>query len=196
MRFFAILLAAGLSERFGCENKLLAPFRGKPLARHAVDLALGFACFEQIFLVYSDERVAALADGSRITAIFNQSPEKGPGESARLGVAAAGGLGNDPAFYLFLPCDKPLLNAESVSLLLAAARPGFIAEAGKNGSPCLFSASFRDEILSLKPGEQPRLIKRRHPQSVITVDAAEPAILEDVNTPEDLIRLEKLNSRR
>ncbi|MDR2159652.1 MAG: hypothetical protein LBP23_06260, partial [Treponema sp.] len=34
-------MASGFSRRFAPENKLLVPFRGKPLARHTLDLVLG-----------------------------------------------------------------------------------------------------------------------------------------------------------
>ena len=36
-----ILLAAGLSERFGDEDKLLALLNGKPIIQHAIEAAKG-----------------------------------------------------------------------------------------------------------------------------------------------------------
>ena len=198
---FAILLAAGFSERFGGGNKLLTSFRGKPLARHTLDLVCGMGCFERIFFVYADEEVAALAQeliavGRPVTTIYNPSPEKGQGESARLGVAAAGGetAGGTAAYYFFFPCDQPLLDAAAVRLMLDAAQPGRIVEPSQgslvsHGSPCLFSAVFRDELLALAPGEQPRLLKSRHPEAVLQVNVPNPAVLEDIDTQADMERL-------
>jgi molybdenum cofactor cytidylyltransferase len=207
MRCFAVLLAAGFSSRFENGNKLLAPFRGKPLARHTLDLVCGMnqcgqSRFEKIFFVYADDSVAALAQDTLVsdalassmpvTFIRNNAPEKGRGESARLGVAAADAFlsgKTEDAYYMFFPCDQPLLDAATVELILEAARPGCIAEPCFHGnpySPSLFSTTFRDEILALSPGTTPRLLKSRHPEAVIKVEVPEPAVLADVDTIDDL----------
>ncbi|MDR2922516.1 MAG: nucleotidyltransferase family protein [Treponema sp.] len=198
MRCFAILLAAGLSSRFGGQNKLLAPFRGKPLARHTLDLVCGMGCFEKIFFVYADKAAASLADGLPVTVVYNPAPEKGQGESAWLGLMAAVTASDQSdqsdVYYMFFPCDQPLLDQGTVRLLLDAARPGCITEpacaggnsSGGNRSPSLFCASFRDELLALEQGALPRLLKARHPRSVITVEIANPALLADIDTLEDL----------
>ena len=207
MRCFAILLAAGFSRRFGEQNKLLAPFRGKPLARHTLDLVCGMGCFKKVFFVYSDKAVASLADGLPVTVIYNPAPEKGQRESARLGLTtavqaalAAKALTADQSYiaeqdyYMFFPCDQPLLDQDTVRLLLDAARPGCITEPfcpGGNRSPSLFSAFFVDELLALKQGEHSRLLKSRHPQSLITVEISNPDLLTDIDTLEDFQRLSK-----
>jgi len=151
-------------------------------------------CFEKVFFVYADEAVAALADGLEVTTVYNTAPEKGQGESARLGLTAAiqSVIGAEHDYYMFFPCDQPLLDQDTVRLLLDAACPGCITEPvcpGGNHSPSLFSASFLEELLALKQGEHPRLLKTRHPQSVVTVEIANPALLADVDTLEDLERL-------
>jgi len=195
MRCFAILMAAGFSRRFGGQNKLLAPFRGKPLARHTLELVCGMGCFEKIIFVYADEAVAALADGLDVTAVYNPAPEKGQGESARLGLTAAAQIAavtGGAEYYMFFPCDQPLLNADTVKLLLDAARPGCIVEPanpGGNRSPSVFCASFRDELLALKQGEHPRLLKERHKPSLIMVETVDPSLLVDIDTFEDMERL-------
>jgi molybdenum cofactor cytidylyltransferase len=189
MRCYAILMAAGFSRRFGEQNKLLAPFRGKPLARHTLDLVCSMGCFEKILFVYADEAVAALANGLSVTAVYNGSPEKGQGESARLGLTAAPSYTVEPEYYMFFPCDQPLLDQGTVRLLLDAARPGHIVEPacrGGSSSPSLFCGSFRGELLALKQGEHPRLLKERHKQSVIAVEPADPALLVDIDTLEEL----------
>jgi molybdenum cofactor cytidylyltransferase len=214
-RVFAILLAAGFSSRFGGENKLLAPFRGKPLARHILDLvySLGGNSFSGIFFIYSDERVAALAkdisdnaaltQALPITLIHNTAPEKGQRESVRLGVQAAKADEND--YFFFFPCDQPLLDADTLRLILAARKKGRIVEPRcqgdsldrsggslvcQGGSPGLFSAVFRDELLSLQEGEAPRVIKARHPQAVFPVTVSNQLVLADIDDRETLRRLE------
>jgi molybdenum cofactor cytidylyltransferase len=207
---FAVLMASGFSKRFGGGNKLLVPFRGKPLARYTLELVCAMDCFCGIFLVYADEQVAALAEGLPVTPIRNTAPENGQRESVRLGVEAADAvlagsreparaeLPAEDAYYLFLPCDQPLLDADTLRRILDARRSGYIVEPrfhqqsggpACRGSPGLFSAAFRTELLSLKEGEQPRIIKSRHPELIIPAAITNSLALTDIDEPEDLPRL-------
>ena len=197
-RVYAILLAAGFSSRFGSGNKLLAPFRGKPLAQHTIDLICG-PCrelFAGIFAVYSDEQVAALIKVSDIVLINNNAPEKGQGESVSLGVQAAQAAADD--FLFFFPCDQPFLDADTVRQIYAARRTGCIVEpccetaryGNRGGSPCLFSGVFRQELMSLREGEAPRIIKARHSQAVIRVTVSDPLVLADIDDREMLKALD------
>jgi molybdenum cofactor cytidylyltransferase len=192
----AILMGSGFSRRYGGENKLLVPFRGKALARHVLDLVCGMNAplqgrppfFNDIFFIVADDRVAAVADGLPVTVIRNYAPEKGRRESARLGVAAA--AGSD--YYIFFHCDQPLLDAETVRLIMDARRPGKIVEPccqGRAGSPSLFSSIFRDMFLTLGEGENPKTIKTRYPDSLIKVEIADSHALIDIDTPQDMEKL-------
>jgi molybdenum cofactor cytidylyltransferase len=189
----AVLLASGFSKRFGETNKLLAPFRGKPLARHTLDLVCGLDCFSRIFFVAAEDPVLALAGGLPVTALRNKDPGRGQRESIRLGLEAAGAA----EWYMFFPCDQPLLNAAAVRRVVEARRPGGIVRPcyrGKPGSPVLFSAAFREELLSLGEGERGRDLIRRHPERLITVETGEPAFSEaplfspltDIDDPQTL----------
>jgi molybdenum cofactor cytidylyltransferase len=191
----AILMASGFSRRFGEKNKLLEPFRGKPLARHTLELAAGLAASFAggIFFVVPDQETAALAGGlAGPEVVWNEAPEKGQRESIRLGLEAAG---NAAAYYMFFPCDQPFLDAASVGLILGARRQGRIVQPccrGGRGSPVLFCRSFRDELLSLGPGEHGRDIIGRHPDRLITIDIpcrpGGPSPLTDIDDPETLLR--------
>jgi molybdenum cofactor cytidylyltransferase len=203
---YAVLMASGFSKRFGEENKLLIPFRGKPLARHALDLVCGLDCFSRILFVAAEDSVLALAGGLPVTAVRNEHPERGRRESVRLGLEAAmSGTGNpggpDPGYYMFFPCDQPLLDAATVRRILAARRPGYIVTPsyrGEPGSPVLFSGVFREELLNLREGEQGRDIIRRRPERLITVELPEPPFpqiprhspLADIDDPETLAQIE------
>ncbi|MDR3115969.1 MAG: nucleotidyltransferase family protein [Treponema sp.] len=183
----AILLAAGFSRRFGTVNKLLVPFRGKPLARHTLDLVSSLGSFRRIFFIAAEAAVQVLAAGLPVRVIQNDRPEHGQRESIRLGVSASQG-----AYYMFFPCDQPLLKADTVRSLLDLRRPGCIVQPASNGipsTPALFSAAFRDELLFLTPGAHPRDIKHRHPEAVITARIPEGSSLIDIDDPEMLTLL-------
>ncbi|MDR2741778.1 MAG: nucleotidyltransferase family protein [Treponema sp.] len=195
---FAILMASGYSRRFGSENKLLVPFRGKPLARYTLDLVLNMEVWREIFFVYADDRVAALAyeaaavaDGLHLEVIRNTAPEKGRRESVRLGVEAAdlrlSSTGD--VYYAFFPCDQPFLDTATVHRILDARRPGFIAEGcfhGEPGNPCVFSSFFRNELLTLGKSETPKHIKTRYPDRILSVELPSGLPLTDIDSREDL----------
>ena len=184
----AILLASGFSKRFGAQNKLLFPFNGKPLARYtleltAVDLAASF--LGGIFFVTACDKVSALAkDLGNVNIIKNTAPEKESRESVRLGVEASASAD----YYFIFPCDQPFLNADTVRRMLDARRSGCIVEACYKDpvgnlvsqSPSLFCASFREELLSVKAGEKPSVVKVRHRDSVVRVEADE-SVLRDID---------------
>ena len=180
----AILLASGFSKRFGKRNKLLVPFRGKPLARYSLELASEIG-FKKVFFVAAVQEVAALAaDFPKVRVVNNYAPEKGQRESVRLGVEAAG---QDAEYYLFLPCDMPFLDAATVRSILDVREPGCIVEPcyrSRPGNPCLFSSVFREELLSLGEGEAPKLIKKRHPEALRGAEVLNSLILEDIDDEE------------
>jgi molybdenum cofactor cytidylyltransferase len=93
---------------------------------------------------------------------------------------------------MFFPCDQPLLDEATLALLIAHRGKGRIVEPvfqGKPSSPSLFSSVFRDELLSLGPGERGRDIKQRRRDLVVRVEITCPSILDDIDTPETLHRL-------
>jgi molybdenum cofactor cytidylyltransferase len=181
-------MASGFSNRFGGRNKLLVPFKGKPLARHTLDLVCGIGFAGGIFFVAASDDVAALAsDLKSIEIVKNLSPEKGLRESIRLGLEAA-----NADYYLFFPCDQPFLDAATVNLVLDARMPACIIEPrykGRPGNPCLFSSVFREELLYLKNGETPRVVKERHSKALRGVEVSNPLALEDIDDEETLARL-------
>ena len=178
----AILLASGFSKRFGERNKLLVPFRGKPLVRHTLELVSGMDFPGGIFLVAASDEVAARAeDMPEVKVIGNTAPEKGLRESVRLGVEAAGVRAE---YFLFFHCDEPFLDAATVQSILDARRPGCIVEPrfrDRPGNPCLFSSAFRKDLLTLKEGETPKVIKARRRDAVIGVEVQDQLILEDID---------------
>jgi molybdenum cofactor cytidylyltransferase len=200
-RIYGVLMASGFSRRFG-GNKLLAPFRGKPLARHTLDLVCGLDCFTRIFFVAAEDPVLALAGGGseRLILIRNEHPGRGQRESIRLGLAAVSAEGGGPEteYYMFFPCDQPLLDAATVRRIAAARSPGRIIQPcfrGEPGNPVLFSGFFRDALRGLAPGERGRDLIRRHPERLIRLEIASPGFpfsdspLADVDDPQTLSRL-------
>ncbi|MDL2218897.1 nucleotidyltransferase family protein [Ruminococcaceae bacterium OttesenSCG-928-O06] len=185
----AVLLASGFSRRFGPQDKLLAPVKGIPLAQHTLALVCGMPQFSRVFFVWARPEVGALAKGFRAVPIHNPNPHLGQRESVRLGTEASAA-----EYYMFLPCDQPLLDEETLLQLLARRAPGRItvpAHKGTPGSPALFSRAFRPQLLAIPAGQNARSIRRRHPAAVDAVELPSPRPLLDIDTLQDLSLLEK-----
>ena len=183
-----VVLASGFSDRFGRENKLLHVFRGKPLVGHALSLACSLRLGGKVILVCSTPETAAVAGELPVQVVRNLRPERGLCESVRLGVAAS-----QAGYYLFIHGDQPFLDAATIDAVASRRRPGWIvapSHKGQAGTPALFSATFREELLTLPDGEAPRLLKRRHADKVELVEISDPLPLRDIDTLDDLRALE------
>lgn len=196
-----VLLAAGRSTRMG-RPKQLVLLGGQPLVRHAA-LALAGGGFERLLAVVPpgevEERVrAALADLPFSYAV-NPNPGRGLAGSFR----AAAGLPEGFAAHFALG-DMPLLTGEVHARLLTTFRetraPLVLAEYGDPGAqavrapPHLFRADLLPALRDLPDADHgPRLLLRRFAHQAVTLRFPS-ALLADVDTPEDLARLEGLGS--
>src|SRR5690606_29186560 len=87
----AVLLAAGLSRRYGAVGKLVADFQGKPLARHAAETLCALPLARRIAVCRAgDDDLAAMLSGLGFTVVRNPDTARGMASSLALGVEAAG----------------------------------------------------------------------------------------------------------
>lgn len=187
-RVDAILMASGASERFGAQNKLLQPFAGLPLALHTLLLATGSRLFQRVFFVYAQPEVGHLAQNLCVTPLQNHNPARGACESIRLGVNAS-----SAEYFLFMQCDQPLLDKNTLESLLANKQPGHIVVPtyqGRHASPVLYCSTFKRQLATLPDGKPARSIIADYPDKVIPVEVRDPLVLADVDTPADLSALE------
>lgn len=180
-RVTVTILAAGLSRRMGGADKLLLPFRGKPLLAHTLDLAAELP-FARRIVVTTAARLQAVPPPKGVDAVINPHPERGQSSSVRLGMAAA----PDAQAYLFLTADQPLLDAAVVRMLVEEAAPGYItypAVNGKPAGPALFPALLREELLALEGDAGGRTVRAAHPALCRAVEMPAPLFF-DIDTPE------------
>lgn len=180
MSIAAVVLAAGGSTRFGEGNKLLAPFRGRPLYRWAVDAALGAALDETVVITGAVE----LQLSADVTTVRNEAWATGLGSSLQAALAWARERDHD-AVVVGL-ADQPLVGAEAWQRVAAAGGPIAVAVyGGARGNPVLLAR----EVWGDLPAEGDagaRVLMRHRPDLVREVPCEGSAA--DVDTLEDLAR--------
>ena len=99
-----ILLAAGLSRRFGPENKLLSPVDGLPLFQHTLDKLEKLQAPDTRLLVMTNTReIQAWCQNRKIP--WGESPEAHKGISCTIRSALA--LAGAAEAYVFFVADHP-----------------------------------------------------------------------------------------
>jgi len=192
----AIVLAAGRGTRFGQEPKLLAPLGGKPLVRHAVEAALDSAADPVIAVTgHRAAEIQAALEGCPVRVVHNPAFADGLSTSLKAGFAA---LPPEARAAVILLGDMPLVGAGLIDLLVRGWRQGGEPAAlvptfgGQRGNPVVLSRRLDHliEALSGDVGAGPLLRGR---QDVLEWPVADGAVLEDVDTPN---AVGKLQARR
>jgi nicotine blue oxidoreductase len=189
----AVLLAAGAGSRFG-GGKLLAPYRGRTLIEATLSGLRGAPVDEIIVVVGEEaEELRWVCEPYGVRALENLDWRAGMSTSVRAGLEA---LGPEARAAVLLLADQPLVGAEAVARLVAAHEAGAeVAVATYGGAPrnpVLFARKLWPLLLAELSGDEgARRFIRRRPELVTEVpceDVADPA---DVDTAEDLERLEE-----
>jgi molybdenum cofactor cytidylyltransferase len=104
----AVLLAAGGSERFGADNKLLTDIDGRPMVRVVADTLLAAGCADEVLVVtgYDAPAVEDALDGLGVRFVFNADWRGGMGGSIALGVSK---LAANLDGAIIVPGDMPFL---------------------------------------------------------------------------------------
>ena len=186
LRVGCVVMAAGSSQRFGC-NKLEARLHGKTLLDRALDAASSPSLDAVVVVTRGAAAGEARQRGFRV--VVNDRPEEGLSRTVRLGTEAL----EDCDGILYLVADQPLLSAETVERVVSRWRktPGAIVGAshdGKRGNPCLFPHALFPELKKLKGDCGGTAVIRAHADLLELVEASE-VELSDVDTPETLAAL-------
>lgn len=180
----AVVMAAGEAKRFG-QRKIYQPLNDKPLIHYVLD-ALARVDLGRVIVVAQP--------GDELDTPFEvlENPDFPQGQSTSIRVAMNTAGDWDGVF--FCPADQPFLD-ETIFLKMAELlEPGLIVVPrfqGRNGSPTLFSRTFRQELLELTGEEGGRPIIRRHPEAVRYIEVDHEQMFFDIDTPEDLARAEQ-----
>jgi molybdenum cofactor cytidylyltransferase len=187
----AILLAAGASQRFGTESKLLADIGGEPLVRRVARVLVRTGLKDLVVVTGHEQRICQQAlEGLPVRYVNNTDWQSGMGSSIATGVSALDGE-VDGAFIV--PGDMPFLTAALLQTMAAEfARAGqqtivFPATpTGEQRNPVLWPRRFFPKLMFLSGAEGAKRLLLSVVSETISVTADDPAVFADVDTSADL----------
>ena len=125
-----------------------------------------------------------------VTVVFNPNYEEGMITSLQTGIRA---LPSEAVAALLFLVDHPLVNPETIELLVSKAQPNRIVLPvfeGRRGHPVLFGADILQEILALTSLQGANIVVRKDPSRIIEVPVNFRGILADIDTPDDFQKLQ------
>lgn len=196
----AIILAAGASERMGGHPKALLRWHGETFLAGILKACYAAGIDRRVVaLGHHADRILAEAGLTEVTVVHSTELAAGPIGSIRAGLAA---ISRHPVDgVLIWPVDRPHVHVDTVAALAAAFRAGTDAivvprHAGRRGHPVIFARAVFDELVHAPDDEGARAVVHADPSRVRDVDVDDPAVVQDVNTPdeyEDLVRRANLS---
>lgn len=179
----AILLAAGRSERFGSDDKLMVPLDGEPLGLHAARRIVELAPGQHIAVCESaDHPLAARLAALGYEIVTNPHPERGLSQSLASGIAAA----DKAEAALVCLADMPFVTTAHLEALLARfdAETAPVVASTRDGTPmppALFAHSLFDALQARKGDQGARALLAD--AALVSAGARE---LADIDRPDDL----------
>jgi nicotine blue oxidoreductase len=189
----AIVLAAGSGSRFG-GGKLLASFGGRPLIAATLSGLRGAPVDEIIVVVGAEgERLRSITAAYENRIIENPDWAEGMSTSVRTGLRACT---PDARAAVVCLADQPLVGAVAAERLVEAFEQGATVAVATYGgemrNPVLFARGVWPLLLREMSGDRGARAFLKHHREIVTEvscdDVADPA---DVDTVEDLRRLER-----
>jgi len=178
-----VILASGLSERFGQSDKLRAELGGRPILSHVLDTAAELQ-FGELFCVSQTQGKEG------VTWVTNENPEYGQGYALKLGLKAVRDSGWSSCILML--GDMPLVSPSHLQNMIKKnhVKQMLVSICGTaRMPPALFKKSALDMILEENSAIRGQvLFERLNPETV----QLNPEDALDVDTPEDLVEVARI----
>lgn len=189
-----IYMASGFSSRFG-SNKLLLPFKGKPLYSHGLECLMKVAGILQrkdnleVQVIVVSQYREILENGAAWGAytVYNGRSAEGITASLRMGILAAA---EDTDLYLFSVADQPYMREQTLVKLVRGCLKrdkamGCVCCGNARGNPAVFGSMYREELLALEGDRGGSVIMRRHQENLWLLEVSGDE-LKDIDVRGDL----------
>lgn len=192
-RVAGIVLAAGQSSRFGMTKQLVS-WEGSTMVERSARTALDAGLHPVVVVTGHDAgRVGAAIAGLPVQVVLNTEFAVGLSTSVRKGIET---LPASTGAAVFLLADQPGATPEVVRALVAKHRVTLAPIVvptyhGRRGNPVLFDAAVFPELSKIEGDYGGRALFARHAGSLAPLPVEEPGILQDIDTREDLERVER-----
>lgn len=175
--------------------KALLIYRGKSFLESVLDASLAASLDPVVVVLGTDaSKILNSVDLRTVTVARNERPETGQIGSIKRGISA---IINHPVDGTVVwPVDQPHVAVRTVELLIEEFHKGGPAIVvptyeGRRGHPVVFRRGVFQELLDAPQDLGARAVIRADPARVAEVPVGDPAVLDDIDTPEayeDLVR--------
>lgn len=189
-----IVLAAGRSRRMG-RPKALLKLHGETFLSRAVSALAGGGCSRVVVVtgppeVPGSEEIGRLSRAAEALVLVNPVIESEQIASLRLALAEI----PEAEAVVVTPVDMPLIDPTVVRTLVREFRragPPLVVPTynGARGHPVLFSRELFPDLLQADLSEGARSVVRASESDLLEVEVPDPAVLVDVDTPDQYRRL-------
>ncbi len=193
---FAVVPAAGHSRRMGRPKLLLPAGSTTVIARMLAILARPEISATVVVVRPDDEPLrAAVAECGAIPLLpVEPPPEMRQSVEHALRFLEQQFRPRSVDAWLLAPADHPLLDSRVIDRMLSAwrASAGKIlvpTYRGKRGHPTLFPWPMTPEVFDLPPDQGLNMLLQRHAAEIKPIEIDSPAVVADLDTPDDYARL-------
>ncbi|WP_157212282.1 nucleotidyltransferase family protein [Desulfomonile tiedjei] len=196
MKIVGIILAAGLSNRFG-SSKLSQQVSGLPIVSHVLIAALKSELDRVVLVVNPATRDIAVPQEflstEKLIKVENRQPQLGMSSSMKTGLVH---VTKETTAALILLGDQPGITCSAIDRMIGASRlhkEKIVIPTidGRRTTPVLFPARLFPELLSVSGDVGGREVIMRYPEMTIQVELADVYDDSDVDTPEDLEKMRR-----
>lgn len=184
-----IMLASGLSQRFGNQNKLLANLNGRPMAMHTAELWLEKSDCIRIAVVPPLSSLSNLYERTDWRVVENSNPSSGQTSSIRAGLSAAIAEGANRTIICL--ADMPFVEEEHVQKIDQSLNEHEAVMSIYENTlmpPAGFSRSVFDEVIALKGNKGAKSVFLKVKTTTTLPISSRQA--RDIDTKEDLRQIE------